>query len=98
MAKIKISSILLFVLIIAIFCWCISSVSSGQSKRQKENLENSIMRSIANCYALEGSYPESLDYIKENYGLVYDEDKFYVDYRASGSNMMPGVTIIEIKE
>ncbi len=56
------------------------------------------MRSIANCYALEGEYPESLEYIKENYGLVYDEDRFFVDYRVSGSNIMPDVTIIDIKE
>ena len=91
-------SLLVFVAIIVIFCLCFSAVSGGTSERQKQNLEDSIMHSIACCYAVEGSYPESLDYIKENYGLIYDEKQFFVDYRVSGSNMMPDVTIIELKE
>ena len=36
-----------------------------------------------------------LEYLKENYGLTYNEDLFYVDYRTTGANLMPDVTIIE---
>ena len=64
-------------------------------KRQKESLENAIMRNITYCYTVEGTYPESLAYLKENYGLTYNEDLFFVDYRVSGSNILPDVTIIE---
>jgi hypothetical protein len=46
---------------------------------------------------VEGKYPESLDYLKEHYGLTYNEDLFFVDYRVSGSNILPDVTIIERK-
>lgn len=53
------------------------------------------MRSITYCYTIEGAYPESLDYLKEHYGLVYDEDLFFVDYRVSGSNILPDITVIE---
>ena len=66
--------------------------------RQKESLENAITRSITHCYAVEGSYPASLDYLKENYGLTYDEDLFFVDYQTIGSNILPDVTIIEKEE
>ena len=44
---------------------------------------------------MEGSYPESLQYLKEHYGLTYDDDKFFVDYQTLGSNIMPDVTIID---
>ena len=66
-----------------------------QRRRQKESLENALMRSITYCYTIEGAYPESLDYLKEHYGLVYDEDLFFVDYRVSGSNILPDITVIE---
>ncbi len=53
------------------------------------------MRSITHCYAVEGTYPSSLEYLKENYGLTYDETVFFVDYQTIGSNILPDVTIIE---
>ena len=47
------------------------------------------------CYAIEGSYPESLQYLKDNYGLTYDEEKYFIDYQVLGSNILPDVTIID---
>ena len=85
----------IFLLIAVIFYGGILSVSDDTVKRQRESLENAINRDISFCYAMEGRYPESLDYLKENYGLTYDESRFFVDYRVLGSNMMPDVTIIE---
>lgn len=90
-------SVCLFCFIFFLFIQGISSLSSGTKKRQKESLENAIMRNITYCYSVEGAYPESLDYLKEHYGLTYDEDLFFVDYRVSGSNILPDVTIIERK-
>lgn len=91
-------SVCLFLLIFFLFIEGVSSFSSDTKRRQKESLENAITRDITYCYAVEGSYPESLDYLKENYGLTYDEDLFFVDYRVSGSNILPDVTIIERKD
>lgn len=61
---------------------------------QRKNLEAALRRDIIQCYALEGTYPPSLDYIEENYGFFYDVDKFYIDYTAVGANIMPDVTIL----
>jgi hypothetical protein len=43
---------------------------------------------------VEGTYPPSLEYLKEHYGLIYDEESYYIDYTAIGSNIMPDVTIL----
>jgi len=85
----------LFVLLLFLFLEGASSLSEGTRARQRESLENALNRSITYCYAVEGRYPESLDYIKEHYGLTYDESVFFVDYRAAGGNILPDVTIIE---
>ena len=46
------------------------------------------------CYAAEGVYPPDLQYLKDHYGLTYDETEFLVDYEAYGSNLMPEVTVL----
>lgn len=88
-------SFCVFLLIVGVFCQQIFSLSSGTRKRQRESLENALTRSITYCYTVEGAYPESLEYLKEHYGLFYDEDLFFVDYRITGSNILPDITIIE---
>lgn len=46
---------------------------------------------------MEGSYPESLDYLKEHYGITYDPEKYIVDYEIIGSNLMPDVKVFARK-
>lgn len=88
-------SVCIFLVIIFLFIGGLSSLSDSTLRRQKESLENAITRSVTYCYAVEGAYPESLDYLKDNYGLTYDEDAFFVDYRVMGANILPDITIIE---
>ena len=68
-------SIMLFLLIFLLFYRGVSSISRTASDQQTENLRLAIQRSAVHCYAVEGVYPESLDYLKEHYGITYDPDK-----------------------
>lgn len=88
-------SVCVFLAVTVIFVQGLSSLSDSTKRRQKESLENAITRSVTYCYAVEGVYPENLDYLKKNYGLAYDEDSFFVDYHVVGSNVLPDITIIE---
>lgn len=87
-------STIFFLCMMFFFLYGIQSVSVTTSEKQLESLENAIHRSIIQCYALEGTYPPSLDYLKEHYGITYDEDTYLVDYTSIGSNIMPDVTIL----
>lgn len=87
--------ICVLLLIAGIFIRGFTAVSESTVSRQRDTLESAINRCITSCYVTEGMYPDSLEYLKANYGLVYNEDVFYVDYRISGSNIPPDVTIIE---
>lgn len=62
--------------VLSVFVQGITSLSEGTRKRQKESLENAVMRDVTYCYTVEGAYPESLEYLEEHYGLTYDEDLF----------------------
>ncbi|MEE8836964.1 MAG: hypothetical protein SOH80_08355 [Eubacteriales bacterium] len=80
--------------IVVIFAVAVDALAKGDAVRQEESLETALENDITTCYAMEGSYPESLAYLKENYGLTYDEHEFFVDYQVRGSNIRPVVTII----
>ena len=91
-------SVGLFLVIFLIFLLMLSKVSSKTSTQRAELLQQSISRSIAHCYATEGRYPESLDYLIENYGIYYDTSEFFVDYQTLGENIFPDVKIINKQE
>ncbi len=90
-------SVIFFVVIIAIFLMGISFIASTSSKDQKQILTEAVNKDVIHCYAVEGYYPPSLAYIEEHYGLTYDKSKYLVDYVPIGDNIMPTVTIVEIR-
>lgn len=81
-------------LFLILFWVGVNYVSDTTVLRQQESLQNALDRDIIHCYAIEGFYPPSLEYLKDHYGLTYDESIFTVDYQPIGSNMRPYVTIL----
>lgn len=81
-------------MLFVLFLQGIGSVSESTLSKQQESLETALERSISQCYAVEGSYPPSLEYLKQHYGLLYDEDSFFIDYEYYGSNLLPEVTVL----
>lgn len=86
-----------------IFCFAAGFLLLGSSQVQKtaddsqaESLRLAIVRSAVQCYAVEGAYPESLDYIREHYGITWNTDKYLVNYEIIGSNLMPDVTVFPL--
>ena len=91
-------SVLIFLLIFAGFGCGLTAMNK---KMDQEEILRRIRpylgeeaRSVTTCYTLEGSYPQSLGYLKKHYGLHYDENKYFVDYQPLGANIMPDITII----
>ncbi len=90
-------SAVVFVLIFIVFLFAVSKASEGSIHEQRQSLSDAVDRAIIQCYVTEGKYPESFEYLQENYGIIYDEDQFRVDYVIYASNMRPEVTIINLK-
>lgn len=88
-------SLVVFFVVVLLFCAGIDGASGKAKEEQKANLEDAVWRSITQYYAIEGRYPESLEALKEQYGLQYDSELFFVDYQVFGANLMPDVTVIE---
>ncbi len=82
------------VIVLVIFFHALSQFGRSTLLRQQESLEKALSRDIAECYAMEGMYPPSLSYMKEHYGLTYDETLFFVDYRPIGGNLYPDYVVM----
>jgi len=59
-------------------------------------LEDSIRRAVVISYAIEGRYPESLEYIETNFGIHIDRSRYVVHYSVFASNILPDITVIEL--
>lgn len=84
----------------AVLCFFtgLSNVRERGGAEGKRLLEESIRRTAAACYASEGIYPPTISYMEDHYGLQVDEKRYYVDYRAFASNLMPSFTVLEREE
>lgn len=89
-------NIILFAGILILFMYAIRFTAGNTLDRQEEALNRAMERDIVQCYAQNGYYPPSLDYIKEHYGLMYDDNTFFVDYTPIGGNIYPGYKVVRI--
>ena len=73
----------------------VQGITSASRTAETETVRHAVQSAVLTCYAVESAYPASLDYLKENYGLAYDEDAYIVVYDAFASNIMPEIRVLE---
>ena len=92
-SKFIISSILLIVIIFFSF-QAVNNFSDREEDRSNA-IRDVILKAAIQCYALEGSYPPSIDYLSENYGIIIDEEQYYYFYDTNGANIPPSIEVIK---
>lgn len=85
-----------FALLFVLFLGGLRSVSASAAVQQQQSLEAAIRRSAVHCYASEGAYPDTMEYLVEHYGIRYDATRYLVDYQIFASNLMPDITVIAL--
>ena len=73
------------------------SIAGSEENRRSENLriiENGVRKAAAECYAVEGFYPDNIGYLIENYDLHIDKNSCIVHYSPVSSNIMPDIKVI----
>jgi hypothetical protein len=90
---------LLFTLVVMVMV--VSGLQQAEESKLSEGarfLEEAILRAAVHCYAIEGSYPESLTYLTENYGIHIDRRKYVVFYNIFASNILPDITVVVLSK
>lgn len=91
--------IVVIVLIVALFVgmWMVvSSLDVKEHDTQTQMVHDAVKNAAITCYAVEGAYPSNLDYLKDNYGLTYDQKRYMVNYSAFATNLFPEIFVVEI--
>lgn len=87
-------TLLVFALCLVLVLQGVKGAGAARREEARRVTEDGLRRAVMSCYALEGRYPPTLDYILANYGVHLDTDAFYVDYRVYASNLMPKITVL----
>ena len=84
-----------FVLILVFSVMLINRIDLAQGTAETEIVKDAIRNAAVTCYAVEGAYPDSVDYLREYYKLAYDETRYFVTYDAFASNRIPDIYVTE---
>lgn len=77
------------------FLLALSRLDMGRRAEGKQQLEEALRRTAVTCYASEGFYPPDVAYMREHYGLEWDEKNYTVRYEVFAANLMPDITVLE---
>ena len=96
-ARFWVPVLLVVVILSALLLWffpAISHLSEGQHEEGRAQLEMAIRRATVACYATEGIYPPTLEYLKQHYGIQIDKNRYSVFYEIFADNLMPEITVL----
>ena len=89
--------VLAVVVLSALLLWffpAVNHLSAGQHEEGRAQLEMALRRATVACYATEGIYPPTLDYLKQHYGIQIDKSRYSVFYEIFADNLMPEITVL----
>lgn len=82
-----------FALLAAGAAQLLNGVDAQSARAEEELVVQALRRAMITCYAVEGIYPADVDYLKQNYGLAYNEDEYFVYYDAFADNILPEIHV-----
>ena len=93
MAKGLTATLAVFALLLAAALFLFRGIDRVSEEEQTALVRDAVRGALVTCYAVEVSYPADVEYLKENYGLAYDGERYIVDCDAFASNVMPEVRV-----
>lgn len=86
---------LLAVAAACVLAWLgLSAVRADLVRQGTVSVREAILNGARQCCAIEGSYPNTLEYLEEHYGVVVNHEDYVVTYDAFASNVLPTVAVV----
>ena len=87
------ATLAVFALLLAAALFLFQGIDRMSGEEQTALVRDAVRGALVTCYAVEGSYPTEVAYLKEHYGLAYDAERYMVTIDAFASNIMPDVRV-----
>lgn len=85
----------LVVAALAVLLWLAYLGATANAQEQgAASVRQTVLDTAMQCCAIEGSYPASLKYLEEHYGLAINRRDYIVTYEAFAGNIPPTVVVI----
>jgi len=88
-------AVLLVLVLLVGFFMALGNLRRSNSREARLQLEDALRRAAVACYAAEGIYPPTVEYLQEHYGVQVDETRYAVFYEIFADNLMPEITVLE---
>ena len=90
-------AIVLLMAVLLVGVWLlIGRLGTSSDNAQTQFVTDAVHNAALTCYAVEGAYPDNLEYLRKHYGLAYDESRYMVTYSAFASNLLPEIYVTEV--
>ena len=93
--KKDVAAILIFVALIVAFVFLVNNITGKGNGKEMDIVRDAVKNAALTCYAVEGMYPDNLEYLREHYNLSYNEERYHVFYDPLASNLMPTIKVAE---
>lgn len=87
--------IVVFAVVLVLAVMLVNRIELAHDTAETEIVRDAIRNAAVTCYAVEGAYPETVEYLREHYRLAYDETRYFVTYEAFASNRIPDIYVSE---
>ena len=94
----EIAIVLLMLLLLGGVWVVVSRLGTTSGEAQTQFVTDAVHNAAVTCYAVEGAYPDDLEYLRSHYGLAYDQSRYMVRYSAFASNLLPEIYVTEVGE
>ena len=95
MPKRDIIKILIIAAVLVLAVVLIGHMDRRQHDSETRLVREAVKNAALTCYAVEGAFPEDVEYLRENYSLAYDESRYFVTYEIFAVNVMPSIYVTE---
>lgn len=80
--------------LVAVVVWRGYAFSQESTQEQAStSIRAAVMQAALQCCAVEGSYPTSIDHLRDHYGLVINDRDYQITYEWMGDNIPPSVVV-----
>jgi flagellar basal body-associated protein FliL len=86
-------TIAVFAALIVFTTIMLNNAAATSSEEALKAVHDNIIRAVISCYAYEGFYPDSIDYLRDNYNLKIDSNKYLIFYDKIADNLMPNIIV-----
>lgn len=90
----RIALVVALVVTALLLVFAVRGMQEGFREQGAQAMRNSILSAARRCCAVEGSYPKSIDYLEERYGLRVNDRDYVVTYEYFAANVSPSVVVV----